>query len=466
MTLCRPQLELGVARRANLQQRILAPIVEFDAGDRLGVAAIEILRHAQDRRETPNHFAALSAECPEIRVPARGRCAPVIASHQRNGFDLVRFETAEIAVFDQVIGVTMVTFVTDVDAGIVQNGRVLEPFALLVGHPVNGARPVEERQRQPRDLVRVIRPIAAALSEFDHTAPAHVRIPIGLRDLLPVFGDVVEDQTLAKRQIAQTDLVGVEPFQNGVEQDRAGNREVGTSRIEPRHLETFFEIQRREQFPHAVNLLGRHASIPDRCGPFALACGNGAEAEDCAGCANDAIETGCRDLFEMFLELRRDVLDELPLVARRNRIAFDEPLGEPDDADLEAPTEIDGWTGAAGDLDAPAADVDHHADLAGESEAVSGREVNEPGFFRARQHPRANAGLCHDSVKKLPAVFCLSNGARRAGDDVIDLMGSSQSAELGKDLQRQAHGFSREGLAVKTARAEPHHLLLAVDHLK
>src|SRR5262245_25008502 len=98
MTLCRPELELGIAGCSNLQQRILAPIVEFDARDRLGVAAIEILRQAQDRRETPHDFAALPAKFLEVCVPARGRCTPVIASHQRNGFDLLRFETAEITV--------------------------------------------------------------------------------------------------------------------------------------------------------------------------------------------------------------------------------------------------------------------------------------------------------------------------------------------------------------------------------
>jgi hypothetical protein len=466
MALGGPQFELRVARGPNLQQRIVAPIVEFDAGDRLGVAAIEVLGETQNCRETPHHLPPLTSEFVEISMPPRWRRAPVVARRQRDRFDLVRFETAEIAVLDQVIRVTVVTLVADVDAGIVQNGRVLEPFALLVGHPVNGARAVEERQRKPRDLVRVIRPIAAALSEFDHTAPAHVRIPIGLRDLLPVFGDVIEDQTLAKRQVAQTDLVGVEPFQNGVEQDRAGNREVGTSRIEPRYLEPFFEIQRRQQFPHAVNLLGRHAPIPDGCGPFALACGNGSEAQDRAGSADDTIETGCGDLFEMFLELRFDVLDELSLVARRNRVALDESLGEPDHADFEAPSEIDGRAGTAGDFHAAAADVDHDADLAGQSKPVSGRKVNEPGLFRARQHPCAYACLCDDGVKKFATVFCLSNRARRAGDDVIDLMGSGQSAELGKHLQRQAHGFRRECLPIKAARAEPHHLLLAVDHLK
>ena len=70
MALCGPELELGVAGGANLQQRILAPIVEFDAGNRLGVAAIEILRQAQDRREMPDDFAALAAKFSEIRVPA------------------------------------------------------------------------------------------------------------------------------------------------------------------------------------------------------------------------------------------------------------------------------------------------------------------------------------------------------------------------------------------------------------
>jgi len=70
MALCGPELELGIASRSNLQQRILAPIVKFDSRDRLGVAAIEILRQAQDRREMPDDFAALAAKFSEIRVPA------------------------------------------------------------------------------------------------------------------------------------------------------------------------------------------------------------------------------------------------------------------------------------------------------------------------------------------------------------------------------------------------------------
>src|SRR5207247_1753970 len=44
-----PDLELGVARRPQLQQAVVAAVVELDVGDRLGVAAIEAFGQSQDR---------------------------------------------------------------------------------------------------------------------------------------------------------------------------------------------------------------------------------------------------------------------------------------------------------------------------------------------------------------------------------------------------------------------------------
>jgi hypothetical protein len=117
--------------------------VELDAGDRLGVAAIEILGDAKDGGQPSHHFAPLPSELTEISVTARRRRAAVIACDQRNRFDLVGLEAAEIAVLDQIVGMAMVTFVADVDAGIMQDGRIFEPLALFVGHPVDGARPIE-----------------------------------------------------------------------------------------------------------------------------------------------------------------------------------------------------------------------------------------------------------------------------------------------------------------------------------
>ena len=65
-----------------------------------------------------------------------------------------------------------------------------------------------------------------------------------------------------------------------------------------------------------------------------------------------------RDLVEVLADLGVDVAHELALVARFERIALDEPLGQADDAELEAAAELDCRPGAARDLDAAAADVD------------------------------------------------------------------------------------------------------------
>src|SRR5262249_32952247 len=121
MSLRGPELELRVASRPDLQQRVVAAVVELEAGDRLRVTAIEIFRQTKLRREPSDAFTSLSAEFSEVRVVARRWRPPMVASHQRNRFDLLRLETAQVAVLDQVIRVAVVTLVADVDARIVQD---------------------------------------------------------------------------------------------------------------------------------------------------------------------------------------------------------------------------------------------------------------------------------------------------------------------------------------------------------
>ena len=53
-------------------------------------------------------------------------------------------------------------------------------------------------------------------------------------DVSPVAPDIVEDQPFAQRQIAERELLGTQPAQDGVDQDGTRDREVGATRIEPR----------------------------------------------------------------------------------------------------------------------------------------------------------------------------------------------------------------------------------------
>ena len=210
--------------------------------------------------------------------------------------------------------------------------------------PWIAARLVEQRHRQPRDLLRVLRPVVAALGELDDAAAPDVGVAIGLRDLLAVPRDVVEDEPFAQRQVAERDLVGAEPAQRS---RRAGSRrrrrEVGAPRLEAGHAQPLLEIERRQR------PCGRGAAAWPRRGgcaawpaaPRALVRrGDRAEAQDRARRADRRDRTRLRDLVEVLAELGVDVPHELALVARRDRVALHEPLGQPDDAELEAAPDL------------------------------------------------------------------------------------------------------------------------------
>ena len=96
-----------------------------------------------------------------------------------------------------------------------------------------------------------------------------------------------------------------------------------------------------------------------------------AEAEDRARRADDAIEPGRRKLVEVGAHLAVEVLHQPALVARRQRVGLDEPLGQADDAELEALARVRLRRGAERDLDAAAADVDDDRRAAADVDAVA-----------------------------------------------------------------------------------------------
>src|SRR3954465_16085951 len=119
MTSRGPELELGVARGSQLQEIVFAPIVKLEPGDGLGVAAIEALGQPQDRRERAHGAPRAAPQIGEAVVLTLRRRLAMIARDQRNRFDLVGLEAAQVAVGDQVIGVLVMAFVADVHADIV-----------------------------------------------------------------------------------------------------------------------------------------------------------------------------------------------------------------------------------------------------------------------------------------------------------------------------------------------------------
>ena len=143
MPVRRPQLQLRVSGRSQLQQAIVPAIVELDGADRLRVASIEALSEAQNRGERADRAPPLLVEVAVALVAFLRRRLPVIPRDERHGFDLVGLETAEVAVPDQVVGVLVMPFVADMHTDVVQQRGILQPFALTVRQPVDAARLIE-----------------------------------------------------------------------------------------------------------------------------------------------------------------------------------------------------------------------------------------------------------------------------------------------------------------------------------
>ena len=148
----------------------------------------------------------------------------MVAGDEGDDLDLLRIEAAQIAVLDQVVGMPVMALVADVHADIVQQRAVFEPVALAVAETMHATRLIENGQRQPRHVLRVLRPVAAPLAELDDAAAPDVRIALDFPDAGAVAVDVVENQSFAQREIAEREFVGAEPSDDRVEQNRAGDR--------------------------------------------------------------------------------------------------------------------------------------------------------------------------------------------------------------------------------------------------
>src|SRR5687767_10201804 len=102
------------------------------------------------------------------------------------------------------------------------------------------------------------------------------------------------------------------------------------------------------------------------------------------------------------------MLGEFLLVASRQRIAFDESLGQSNHTDLEALRRLGRSGRAERDLCAPAPDVDHDRSCAADIHPVDGRQVNQARFLRAGDDSRTNASLRFDAGEELAAVTRLT----------------------------------------------------------
>jgi hypothetical protein len=148
-----PQLQLRVAVGAQPRKIIVAARKQIDAGECLRVAAVESLGQPHNRREHANRPAKTAIEVPVSLMGFFRSRLPMVSRDERDDLDFLRIEAPQISILDQVVGMTMMTVVTDVYPDVVQQRGEFEPLALAIPKPMDAARLVENAERQPRDLL-------------------------------------------------------------------------------------------------------------------------------------------------------------------------------------------------------------------------------------------------------------------------------------------------------------------------
>ena len=100
MPRARPELQLGVTRRAQLQQSVVAAIVKLEAGYGLRVTAIETFGETQHGCQMADAPPPFFPEVAVTDVIAFGRRLPMVACDQRDVFDFLGIESSQIPVLD------------------------------------------------------------------------------------------------------------------------------------------------------------------------------------------------------------------------------------------------------------------------------------------------------------------------------------------------------------------------------
>ncbi len=93
--------------------------MHLEAGHRLRVAAVEAFGEPENRGEHADRVPALALEVSVVLVTPFRRRLAMVAGDQRDDLDFFRLEAAEVSILDQIVGVLMVPFVTDMYADIV-----------------------------------------------------------------------------------------------------------------------------------------------------------------------------------------------------------------------------------------------------------------------------------------------------------------------------------------------------------
>ena len=293
----------------------------------------------------------------------------------------------------------------------------------MVVEPVQRRGPVEQLGRQTGGVFRVGRVGVELLRQA-----AQIRRPQPAQLAAGVDGEPIEQHALAQRVLRDRHLLDRERTEDLVEQDRAGDDDVDPLLVEAGHRQPLVGRLRR-QLVDQVAQLGRRERRAVELAGFVAAAGerHGRQRRRRSGTADRDLRLVAAQLVRHGRERRAHVrpalLDRLSadgsVVVGIGHVA-EEPLGQPDRAELHAARLDDLVALAHAELGAPTADVDDQHPPIEHRQRLQHAEVDEARLLEPGDHLDVDADLVTHPIEEHLPVAGLTNGTRGDGRHLDD----------------------------------------------
>ncbi len=461
----RPELELGIVVGFETKLYGLRVDGAADRAHERGLRSVEAVGDAQDRGELGDLLLRFFRGVRELRMALLRRPFPVVAGDERDDVDLFLGEASHVVRRDEVVRVPVVAVSRDVEADVVQDGRVLEKEAVGVGEAVKLAGLVEDREGEPRDVMRVGLGVVAASRELHHAAPSLIGELVDELDAGTILGDVVGDDALAERGLAERRVIRARELEDRAQQHRARDDRIGAPRVEPGELRSIGVRERQELPLHfEKGAKGEHARRAAAARAVARARREAREREGRPGGERHEIEAHRAHAGDGRFERASHAVAERGHLARARRVGRLPFVAQPEDPELERNGEVALARVGQNELGRSAADVEERDAAAREIERVARAEVNEVRFFRAADDADVDAELVAHGAHEFAAVLRFAHRACGNGDERVGLMTIGDALERSKRVEPAPKDVGRDH-PVFQRFAESHHFFGAIEDL-
>ncbi len=392
------------------------------AVDLLRVAAVEAVGDAEHAdQDAGRRLQAIGERAPLVVVVLRRGLAVVARDHGEE-VHLVGVEALELGVAHEVVAVLVVAAVLDVLPDVVDQRAEVEHLPFGVAEAVEALRRVEERQREARDVLAVLRGVAVARGGVAHAPLADVvRRP--RRRTRGVGGELVEHEPLADGGAARADLAA--PTAASVSSTTtapSGRVSVRAASIPGSRARFLIGIASRRSarsWTSPADIRTTFGTSASGSAPSA-ARWTRASALIVPAVPMTRPTLAVRAAFDRVLEQAPHVAPQALAPLRPERPRAVEGGVQPQDPERQARRESHRGRVAHDRLGAPAAHVEDQGGGAAQVDRVADRHVDEARLLVLAEEGHVLSGLAPDQRQELPPVRRLAHRARGRGDDRVD----------------------------------------------